>query len=157
MLQLETDSRQQFLSSPNYPNKYISDADCIWYIRSPFINGSIVINVLELDTENFYDYVSIGYGGNASFDAAAHGNGNVSREPQITAVMSGNQAPNKLIFKKEPVIWVRFISDGGYVKRGFLFELKLADVNGKFQCLLVVVVVFPIRYCGRMRGCRNEQ
>ena len=107
------------LLSPNYPHHYINNADCTWYIQGPSSNGSIVIDVLDFFTEYYFDYLHVGFGNNVS-------------EGSVLAKLTGYQAPSKLIFGGETVVWINFVTDRGDRKRGFRLQLKWTNVNGTY-------------------------
>ncbi|XP_070551405.1 uncharacterized protein [Ptychodera flava] len=103
------------VKSPNYPDDYEENENCIWRINTPD-GDSIFFKILDFDTENLYDVFTIGYGTTVT-SVASVGYSYSGDEP----------TPNdSVLFDKE--IWMQFESDSGNNFRGFKIQLT-ADVD----------------------------
>ena len=97
------------LSSPNYPDRYPSNVNCTWIIKSPQEDREIVLKFRKLDIEpqalcNF-DYIQIG-------------SGSVPGESIIVNKLCGREKPAP-IKSHSDALWLRFVSDDTKTFTGF--------------------------------------
>ncbi|XP_077987230.1 mannan-binding lectin serine protease 1-like [Glandiceps talaboti] len=99
------------IQSPNYPNRYPGNSDCIYVIRGS--DGSrISLTFLDLATEGFgcsFDYVIVKDGDNEDADEIDRFCGNTIPEPVLS---TGNS------------ITIHFISDGSDNRDGFRIQYR---------------------------------
>nr|XP_002125198.2 deleted in malignant brain tumors 1 protein isoform X2 [Ciona intestinalis] len=100
-----TPSLQNF-SSPNYPNAYSNNLNCVWTIRPP--SGQRVVVKIVAQTEQCCDYVEVAREGETSSTRLM---GNVSEARQFTS----------------RAIRVRFYTDGSITNVGFYATYKISQ------------------------------
>ncbi len=105
--------------SPNYPEVYSNNADCIWLITAftLSINHSIVLNLIDIYVERHYDFLNVGAGTDVT-DAD-------SRVVELT----GSVVASRVIHHGTRV-WARFTSDLTVAERGFSLEIVSVDSLG---------------------------
>ncbi|XP_072033271.1 CUB and sushi domain-containing protein 3-like [Amphiura filiformis] len=122
-IELQT-SETKYLSSPEYPNSYPYNVDCMWY----FISNSshfIIVRFLDLYTPSG-DTISVGTG---------HDKNEIEKQKLL---LNRKYFPNSVSFRN-PVIWIRFKSDGRSSYRGFLLTVEATNESvtcepHEFQC-----------------------
>lgn len=95
------------LESPNYPEEYQPNKECIWRITVPE-NHQVALKFQSFDIENHdscvYDYIEIRDG--------------PSKESTILKVYCGHKIPPDVISTSSEM-FVKFVSDGSVQKAGF--------------------------------------
>lgn len=102
-------------TSPNYPNTYANNLDCVWLIARP--SDRIVMSLLEFDTENHYDFLAITFGREVTKD--------------LTYEWSGLGTSIKP-FECDNYMWLRFKTNGittGRVRKGFKIQYRAVNKN----------------------------
>ena len=104
------------VSSSNYPNNYTNNAYEVWRVTAPE-DYSVVVRVVDLDLEQGYDFLDIGYGRSP---------GSLTRLQELT----GSEVPQYAITSPGSELWIRFTSDSFEVRRGFLLQLSTERTEG---------------------------
>ena len=104
----------QYISSPNYPDRYPYDLDCTWYFTTN-LTGAFVVRLHDLYTPS-RDVLSMGNGLNSSI------------EQQV--LLSRKYFPNSVTFEGSDM-WIRFKSDGRSSYRGFFLTIEREENPGK--------------------------
>uniref|UniRef100_A0A1B6EBE4 Cubilin n=1 Tax=Clastoptera arizonana TaxID=38151 RepID=A0A1B6EBE4_9HEMI len=104
-----------FFASPNYPDGYPPNAECIWEINTSIGNKAIII-FKDFDIEDSEhcnsDYLEVRLGSETS---------------TLHDTYCGNHIPNTI--NSSSSFWVKFTSDGNGTAKGFLAEYKLIHGN----------------------------
>ena len=110
------------LSSPNYPYKYPSNANCSWIIKSPLEHHEIVLKIKDLDVEPQavcrFDYIQIG-------------TGSVPGQNIIVNRLCGREKPGP-IKSDSGALWLRFVSDSKKSYKGFRATWKAKKIRQAF-------------------------
>ncbi|XP_062422530.1 deleted in malignant brain tumors 1 protein-like isoform X2 [Pungitius pungitius] len=110
-------------SSPNYPNYYPNNANCVWQLRAAY-DQRIVLSITFLDLENCCscDYISIYDGPNVN-------------SPYLGNVCNGSQS-NQTFYSTSNYLTVVFRADSSVVGRGFNadFTSALSPNSGRVDC-----------------------
>lgn len=110
------------LSSPNYPYKYPSNANCTWIIKSSLEDREIVFKIKDLDVEPQavcrYDYIQIG-------------TGSVPGQNIIVNRLCGRDKPGP-IKSDTGALWLRFVSDSKKSYGGFRATWKAKKIRKRF-------------------------
>lgn len=95
------------LESPNYPDEYQANKECIWRITVPE-NHQVALRFQSFDVENHdscvYDYVEIRDG--------------LTNDSPIIKVYCGHKIPSDVISSSSAML-VKFVSDGSVQRGGF--------------------------------------
>ena len=117
---METDEYVD-VSSPGYPRFYPDNLDMTLHFIATD-NGSFAINIHELAlvviAEYYYDYFTIGFGGNSS-------TGTVVLEEDVFV------SPDTTFVLPEREIWIRLLTGNKYRSRGFLATVKRIQNSGE--------------------------
>ena len=103
--QLSADWIPKILSSPNYPFDYIVNTNCSWLIDSS--NGSVILELLNFETEENYDFVRI-YDGPFNYS---------SQIANLTGFVSSTA-----FYSTGRYMRIDFSSDNIFTKPGFQFQ-----------------------------------
>ncbi|KAG7527098.1 cubilin [Solea senegalensis] len=111
-----------YITSPNYPQNYPQNIDCIWVIAVP--NGEAV----QLDFEDefyiehtqgcMYDYLEVRDGSTSSADLISH--------------LCGNTKPSTQ-HSTGPAMLLRFRTDGSVTHKGFKAKFSKATCSGTYR------------------------
>ncbi|KAJ8389047.1 hypothetical protein AAFF_G00124440 [Aldrovandia affinis] len=120
-VQLSDSDPPGYITSPNYPNNYPQNIDCIWVITVP--NGESV--QLDFEDEFYvepttscqYDYVELRDG--------------ASSEDDVIAKLCGTQRPSTQ-HSSGPVLRLRFRTDGSVTHKGFKVKYSIATCGGTY-------------------------
>ncbi|XP_071952948.1 transmembrane protease serine 9-like [Antedon mediterranea] len=99
------------LMSPNYPNDYAANSDCLWQFTSP-PSTTILIEVIDLAIETYIDTLEIGFGDSSDSETSISLNALHINESIMTVA-------NKL--------WVHFSSDNSIQYRGFNMHIRVVE------------------------------
>ena len=115
---------EQTLSSPNYPNTYPSSTYEVWRVAAPE-DYSVVVQVVDLDLAQGYDYLDFGYG----------------RSPgRVTLLgsLTGSEVPESSRTSPGNELWIRFTSGSvAEARRGFSLYLSTERTEGKDLIIIV--------------------
>ncbi|PVD35988.1 hypothetical protein C0Q70_02958 [Pomacea canaliculata] len=123
-----TDSvRMGYFTSPNYPNPYPHNVECIWIISAP-ANKKIQVDFelpfrLEQHSRCRYDYIEFRDGGTQDSPVMNVGHNNNSR-------ICGDQLPGSVLSTGN-ALYVRFFTDVSVTSVGFKAEYKIATCGGR--------------------------
>ena len=104
------------VSSSNYPNNYTNNAYEVWRVTAPE-DYSVVVRVVDLDLDQGYDFLDIGYGRSP---------GSLTRLQDLT----GSEVPQYAITSPGSELWIRFTSNSFEVRSGFLLQLSTERTEG---------------------------
>ena len=112
--------------SPNWPNTYANNADCIWKIVAP-LGYRIIVNFLGFDVQNCTTAQ-----GSCSCDFIEFRDGN-SSSAQAVGRFCGSDIPRK-VYSSGRFLYVRFKSDDDTGKQGFSADVDAMAIEGKLWC-----------------------
>lgn len=95
---------QGSFSSPNYPNNYASNSDCVWMIKGSSRYIKIRLRFLDFQTESRYDKVIIK--SNAG-------------DYRAIAEVSGSVGTSRVFTSNSNQMYIRFKTDSGGTRKGF--------------------------------------
>ena len=101
------------ITSPDYPNVYPNNVECIWYVVAP-LGSRIELNVLEYDLEGEAD---------CQFDSLLVYGGPDLTSPRLTQLCQRRTA-NVTVTSTGNNMVVKFVSDGSIRGKGFAAEFK---------------------------------
>ncbi|CAH1775425.1 unnamed protein product [Owenia fusiformis] len=107
------------IMSPNYPQNYPQNSDCVWVITAPTTDR------IQIDVDSdFY----IEQHGSCQYDFLNVLDGGTENSPSI-GKYCGTTAPSSL-FSTDNVIYIRFRSDDSVAHKGFRATYKIATCGG---------------------------
>ena len=109
------------IRSPNYPNKYESNQDCVW-IAEIALGSRIRIIFTNFSTEAKYDYLEVG-------------NGDNHLDMSTRVIMHSGPTTPKNFVSSGNVIWIHFQSDDDKEETGFIIEIKDDKLISKYSIL----------------------
>ena len=121
-----TDSMQNIIKSPNYPQKYPNHALCKWSIRSP-PNTQIEINLEEFATEKRHDKLEIFDGHDSTASKIRTLSGDLHEQSVGEYRLYIESSRNELFLK--------FTSDTSYNRKGFLIHYALRQGKHEIRIL----------------------
>nr|XP_054752325.1 uncharacterized protein LOC129257911 [Lytechinus pictus] len=118
-----------FVISPNYPNAYPDNQDCVYTIMLPDPTKMVEIKVENLDLEQGQDFLLIGSG--ATVDEG------------ILATLSGDTIPEETLITDSNYAWMRFMSDESISASGFSisYESKTVEKDGEMIGSVTILLV----------------
>uniref|UniRef100_A0A1A8NMP2 CUB and zona pellucida-like domains 1 n=2 Tax=Nothobranchius rachovii TaxID=451742 RepID=A0A1A8NMP2_9TELE len=117
--------------SPNYPNSYPNNLDCVWYIRP----GSQIIQLdfYDVSTECGFDYIYV-YDGSSTGDR-----------------LLGRFCNSTILHSTGSYLTVRFTTDGSITKTGFRASYRVVSRGlCKYNC------GYQVGQCSCSSGCENR-
>ncbi|XP_054606293.2 scavenger receptor cysteine-rich domain-containing protein DMBT1 [Nothobranchius furzeri] len=117
--------------SPNYPNSYPNNLDCVWYIRP----GSQIIQLdfYDVSTECGFDYIYV-YDGSSTGDR-----------------LLGRFCNSTILHSTGSYLTVRFTTDGSVTKTGFRASYRVVSRGlCKYNC------GYQVGQCSCSSGCENR-
>ena len=104
------------ITSPDYPVNYPNNADCVCYLHSiDELGGYFKINILQLNLEATYDFLTLGYGSEVT-------------DNSTVVTLTHASTPNS-IYVFDSIMWTRFTSDHSSTHSGFLMQIKITLNN----------------------------
>ncbi|XP_033110640.1 tolloid-like protein 2, partial [Anneissia japonica] len=127
------------LTSPNYPDDYPENSNCLWRFISPS-STRIQIYVINVDIEDYFDKLIIGFGDNPYV---------LESRMWTSAYVSG---VNETIASPYNKVWIKFLTDYSIEYSGFKVRIKVVEdvitchqtfkllddedlCDGKYDCL----------------------
>ncbi|XP_070564554.1 cubilin-like [Ptychodera flava] len=109
------------LTSPNYPDNYDNDMNCVWYYQTETGNR-IDVTFIFFDTEYCHDYFEVGNGANHMelSTSIVRVSGDYSSEPPNSVTSIGDR------------VWVTFTSDYSGTRQGFY--VMLSEITEEPDC-----------------------
>lgn len=100
-------------ASPGYPEEdYPNNATIVWsFTGEPATR--FTVNVIDLETEENYDFLNIGYGRDP-YDAST-----------LLASFSGSEIPEEAVVTPGNLLWVSLVTDEAFNFRGFYLNISL--------------------------------
>ncbi|XP_038053417.1 uncharacterized protein LOC119725894 isoform X2 [Patiria miniata] len=140
------------LTSPNYPNDYPNDVNCVWEFQASREFSAIVVTILDFQTESKYDKVRIG-GPGLYLGDIAEGSTNsiiITGTTHITTVTSQISTVN-----------VTLTTDWSITKKGFQMTVEafkyfpLGDCSGDLDllCENTTICIAPDGVCNGFKDC----
>ncbi|CAL4066082.1 unnamed protein product [Meganyctiphanes norvegica] len=109
-----------YITSPNYPSSYSSNANCHWTISAEE-NTTITVNVEEFNTETGYDYLVIRDGSDSS-------------APELVRLQGSNSGVNEEFVSTGNNLYFYFRSDSSVQRSGFKFNWFAGSVTPDITC-----------------------
>ncbi|KAL5010260.1 hypothetical protein ScPMuIL_012565 [Solemya velum] len=119
-LQLLDNIPEGYITSPNYPQRYLHNLDCTWIIMAP------ASETIQFDFEDF----QIEGGSGCQYDFVRIRDGGTVSSPIIGTYCSSTQ-PNTTTTTGN-IAFIRFRTDDSIPKRGFKLKYKIATCGGRF-------------------------
>ena len=104
------------ITSPDYPANYPNNADCVCHLQSvDEVGGYFKINILQLNLEANYDFLTLGYGSEETDDSTV-------------VTLTHASSPNS-IYVFDSIMWTRFTSDRSSTRSGFVIQIEITLNN----------------------------
>eukprot|EP00057_Strongylocentrotus_purpuratus_P031477 XP_784754.3 PREDICTED: uncharacterized protein LOC579551 isoform X1 [Strongylocentrotus purpuratus] len=115
--------------SPNYPNLYSNNQDCVYTIMLPDTTMVVEISLENLDLEQGHDFLIIGSGAVV--------------DENVVVTLTGDSFPEGTLVTKSHQAWMRFMSDESMTATGFQlsYESKTVEKDGELIGSVTILLV----------------
>ncbi|XP_071490718.1 uncharacterized protein [Diadema antillarum] len=116
-----------FIISPNYPDPYSNNQDCLYTITLPETSQMVKLTVETMDLEESQDFLVVGSGPNA--------------DENVLAWLTGSEVPAEPLMSTSNQMWLRFFSDESETASGFSLSYEAVEVNNEGELIGAVTII----------------